>query len=1130
MEGAQDPQNAIIFKQFEEACSDFQVPATRAPAEQVLTQFRQIPKVLPISQYVLEHASSSMVQFQVALAMSEVVVRDYTLYEKSQLLSLRNYLMDFCLHRENLVKFVRDQLVLTASLITKRSLFDVSDQERESILHHINQLLQIDNDHSQILGLALANALVDQFSNTKSTTIGLTWEHHYNCKLFFENHVLLPLFQQIITKLHGFVSNCQQLPTDVPAILTEMIVLLEKVLHWEFESTSQAPVLPGTFAKESDLEEFDREDGPSTVKKTYVIFPKQWQPVVGNSDVLWLFFMTYSLVQDEDALGHRCRQCLIQLAGFQQDFFSNNHEQIKSYTTTMIHGVRKMIADVTAFGTSPDALSEQGPQMLGTVQMIRRLLENVSLNILCDIPDFFQFLNEIGMITVSCLGSTVTDVDEGWISEACDESLQTWVKLVDMVQPSDPRGNANREPLSSEQQQHLNQYMTTVAYQIVETYINTRLERAKQVLEEEEEEEDEIDAGYKDWDTFSDQLTCIGALARLNPQPCLLRIHQLLAERFESFRGFFTNQAQDGLILLHEQLHWIILISGHILADSGQGEQPMIPESLMQLSGSQASLEQDPVVNLSQLILELFRFSSSFGSNTVEASNCSPRVAETLIWYVERWSKSYVLVDENEYGYMSPFIAKAFGRPGPSDGQGLLLIDFLIDQIKTNFILWNADPDVLNQLVKLLHSCGTCSNLKGGLLQSAHFPGLVQFVTQNLEQLPEVVHNSLIQTIATISSFAPDDVTRNNYFGLMFKMIEDRLGLLLHRSDFQQVYQRGEMINHVINALEMFDGLALACQFSNTQTIFQFCSRFFESFVQLMALYKTVPEVQLAILQLFADLCQRLDFGILSTQDKQLLFHTITEIVKAFGAANQGKRRIHTQEEEEDKPYADISTVLVMLSNIMASENEDFNRKQTDRSDVANVVLFSMNIVIPLIDMEMLKIPSLCQQYIQLITHLIETFPEKLSGLPAPLFNNLMASLEYGVRHDIPDVNILTLRAITPLTIWVFEHQQQALMKDNLQKFLQELLNCLLFQHLDTNTIDAATNALLALICVQRDVYMALANQVISQQSSEIQQRLLMAFQKLDQATPTTPNQNVPEFKDALLAFLMNVRAILRVK
>lgn len=182
------------------------------------------------------------------------------------------------------------------------------------------------------------------------------------------------------------------------------------------------------------------------------------------------------------------------------------------------------------------------------------------------------------------------------------------------------------------------------------------------------------------------------------------------------------------------------------------------------------------------------------------------------------------------------------------------------------------------------------------------------------------------------------------------------MGSLLHRPDFQQCYQRGEIINKVINALEMFDGLALSCQYNNTQTIFTFCSRFFESFVQLMNLYKQAPEVQLAILQLFSDLCKRLDFGLLSEKDKQVLFGTIIEIVKVFGASNQGKKRLHTQEEEEEKPYADISTVLVMLSNIMASGIEDFSRKEQSASDVADVVLFGINIVIPMIDMEMLKV------------------------------------------------------------------------------------------------------------------------------------------------------------------------------
>ena len=59
---------------------------------------------------------------------------------------------------------------------------------------------------------------------------------------------------------------------------------------------------------------------------------------------------------------------------------------------------------------------------------------------------------------------------------------------------------------------------------------------------------------------------------------------------------------------------------------------------------------------------------------------------------------------------------------------------------------------------------------------------------------------------------------------------------------------------------------------------------------------------------------------------------------------------------------------------------------------------------------------------------------------------------------------------------------------------------------------------------------MSLANQIISQQSQDIQPRLMQAFQKLDQATPQIPDRNVPGFKEALLSFLMDVRAVLRVK
>lgn len=83
-----------------------------------MTQFRQTPKVLPACQYILgkrkkshwigfsgfltfciEHAQTPMVQFQVSLAIGDIAVRDYTLYEQSDLLRLKNYMIEYCLQR-----------------------------------------------------------------------------------------------------------------------------------------------------------------------------------------------------------------------------------------------------------------------------------------------------------------------------------------------------------------------------------------------------------------------------------------------------------------------------------------------------------------------------------------------------------------------------------------------------------------------------------------------------------------------------------------------------------------------------------------------------------------------------------------------------------------------------------------------------------------------------------------------------------------------------------------------------------------------------------------------------------------------------------------------------------------------
>ena len=73
--------------------------------------------------------------------------------------------------------------------------------------------------------------------------------------------------------------------------------------------------------------------------------------------------------------------------------------------------------------------------------------------------------------------------------------------------------------------------------------------------------------------------------------------------------------------------------------------------------------------------------------------------------------------------------------------------------------------------------------------------------------------------------------------------------------------------------------------------------------------------------------------------------------------------------------------------------------------DVAQVVLLGLHILIPLISEEMLKFPKLCRQYFRLLSFLLEVYPEKVAGLPADAFSQLMRTLEYGLTQ--PDSQVV---------------------------------------------------------------------------------------------------------------------------
>lgn len=180
---------------------------------------------------------------------------------------------------------------------------------------------------------------------------------------------------------------------------------------------------------------------------------------------------------------------------------------------------------------------------------------------------------------------------------------------------------------------------------------------------------------------------------------------------------------------------------------------------------------------------------------------------------------------------------QAYGEASQG-GKGSSILEFLVAKLRINFIMWNADPDVLIQIIALLNTFGQRASVRNTLLQSEQFPPLVSFFIDHLSILPEVIHkyvfclscqlgdpsktyllvfltlavysivlsstfSSLIQSITTIISYAPTEQLNGHYFGLISAAIETRFAAVLHDKDLMTKYQSSEVMSQIMNGLEV---------------------------------------------------------------------------------------------------------------------------------------------------------------------------------------------------------------------------------------------------------------------------------------------------------------------------------------
>nr|CAD7456122.1 unnamed protein product [Timema tahoe] len=119
----------------------------------------------------------------------------------------------------------------------------------------------------------------------------------------------------------------------------------------------------------------------------------------------------------------------------------------------------------------------------------------------------------------------------------------------------------------------------------------------------------------------------------------------------------------------------------------------------------------------------------------------------------------------------------------------------------------------------------------------------------------------------------------------------------------------------------------------------------------------------------------------------------------------------------------------------------------------ADVCLYGLDIIMPLMTIDLLTFPSLCLQYFKMITFACEIYPDKVCKLPLNLLKSLLMSLELGLTSFGQDVIILCCDFIQVMGTHIFLYNIRDLpVHDLLRPFLKRQDGCPTDQRHDPRT------------------------------------------------------------------------------
>ncbi|XP_024397828.2 uncharacterized protein [Physcomitrium patens] len=691
--------------------------------------------------------------------------------------------------------------------------------------------------------------------------------------------------------------------------------------------------------------------------------------------------------------------------------------------------------------------------------------------------------------------------EDTWAAEALDTLLDTWTVLFQYDILAMPRG-----PL--------------VAI-LAETFVPESLifsDAAAASANDEDDDAEQLRASIAERD---EHLSAVALLARAAPLSTIPLLAMLISKRFNWLLQC-TGGRNDPTSVL-EELHWLLLMSGHVLADCGDGETPLVPESISALNVSGTEANNHPAVLLSRSVIELARQSLDA---SVRAELFSPRLMEAIVWFFEdglmpadagRGPNSTPSSNESDQQQMpgvagpeSHPLIMAFGE----GGGGKTVLEMLVRVAGAALTAWLGERR-LQELAafQLLPSLVQRRNICVHLVTLEPWQELAQaFAYQQppLALLASPIQRALSEALCrSASGMGPAEAT-NQYVRDLLSPLASTLATISKHDDLQVLSQQPNVIIQVSCLIDRLRGAARATLPRSQSAIFDVGAAVMEPLLVLMRTYNNHSSVIYLVLKYVVDWVDG-QVAFLEAKDTAIVFSICVRLLEIYSTHNIGKVSVSTSvnlnNESQTEKYKDLRALLQLLTN---SSSKDL------------VVYLGLHIITPLMSVDLLKCPKLSRQYFTLLAHMLEVYPEKVAKLSPEGFARISATLEFGLRHQNVEVVSISFTALNAVAFYHYQaicrgqeglgihalsiQNEHGVVKEGvLDHFLRSVMQFLLFDDYSNDLVELAADALLPLVVCNTALYRRLALELLKgQHHALLQSRLATAFHVLLNANQVT--------------------------